>query len=189
MLTAEEVKYEFRKTARYESIDQVTKPIWDEAGRLFVLQGEKKPSAFMWDKEARHIKIFSIFGEPVQSIDRIPELGNFYWRPRPSNILTKKTQQTLRKDFRDLYGKQYKEMENKERAIIQEDLRQSKKAIRDQFLNNFFLPMRRRYEADIDQYKALWPLKENDVVEEPVVVKHVYQYEKLLETKEITRKK
>jgi len=89
-----------------------------------------------------------------------------------------------------LYGKEYKEEEKQERAIIQEDIRIKKKAIRDEFLNNFYLPMRRRYEANIDQYKAMWPLKDDVQMDaEPVAVKHVYHYGDLLETKDYNRKK
>lgn len=65
MLVAEEVKYEFRKTARQEANDALVKPFWDESGRLFVLQGARKPTDFFGDKGTRQIKIFNMFGEQI----------------------------------------------------------------------------------------------------------------------------
>ena len=96
MLLAEEIKWEFRKTARQEQVDLLAQPIWDEVGRLFVLQGQRRPADFMFDKSMRAIKIYSIFGEPIQTIDKIPELNDFQWRPRPSNILSNISNESLR---------------------------------------------------------------------------------------------
>jgi len=77
MLTADEIKWEFRKTARQEQSDLMAIPIWDDVGRLFVLQGIRRPQDLLYDKSLRSIKIYSIFGEPVQSIDKVSELNDF----------------------------------------------------------------------------------------------------------------
>lgn len=69
-MAAEEVGYEFKKTARHEAIDVVTRGVWDKFGRFFVVHGKK--GAGLFDKELRNIKIYSIFGEPLQSIERVP---------------------------------------------------------------------------------------------------------------------
>ena len=86
-----------------------------------------------------------------------------------------------------MYGKQYKEEEKVEKAAVQEEVRLKKKAIRDEFLNSFYLPMRRKYEADLDKYIKLWPLKDSDMSEKAETVTHVYNYGDLIETKRIER--
>lgn len=98
-----------------------------------------------------------------------------------------KDQNTLRKDYRTLYGKLYKEEEKAERTAVQEEVKTKKKAIRDEFLNKFYLPLRRKYEADMDKYIKMWPLKDNDYSEKEEVVTHVYNYGDLVETKKINR--
>lgn len=111
----------------------------------------------------------------------------FDFRPRPQGLLSVKEQTKLRTDFRTLYGKQYKEEEKSERSAVQEEVRLKKKTIRDDFLNNFYLPLRRKYEADLDKYIKMWPLKESDMSEKEEVVTHVYNYGDLVETKKIDR--
>ena len=93
----------------------------------------------------------------------------------------------MRTDFRTLYGKQYKEEEKSERSAVQEEVRLKKKTIRDEFLNNFYLPLRRKYESDMEKYIKLWSLKETDMSEKDEVVTHVYNYGDLVETKKIDR--
>jgi len=179
-LAAEEVKYEFRKTARHETTDGKTVALWDDSGRYFVVYGVKKAGPF--DKEKRNINIYSLFGEKLQSIEKIDQLSLFQFRPRPGQILTKKQLNTLKKDYRKIYGKQHREEELKQRNKVNDNVRETKKGIRDEFLDNFFLPLRRQYEADMEKYKNLWPLKEADLVEN-TTVSHVYQYGDLVETK------
>ena len=55
-------------------------------------------------------------------------------------------------------------------------MRDEKKIIRDEFLYNFFLPLRQKYEEKLDEYEAMWPLKENDMAAEDKVIDHVYHY-------------
>ena len=87
--------------------------------------------------------------------------------------------------MRKLYKDKYQEEEAKERETVETDVNAKKKAIRDTFLNDFYLPLRRKYEKDIPKYMELWPLKDDILEEEPTAVTHVYQYGDLLEKKEI----
>ena len=93
-------------------------------------------------------------------------MTQFNFRPRPDDILDKKALKALKSDYRKKYGKIYREEEVQERKLIQKKVRDEKKVVRDQFLNDFFLPLRRKYEQNIEQYEALWPLKERDFAEE-----------------------
>jgi uncharacterized protein YjaZ len=165
----------------------MTTGVWDEFGRFFTIYGVRNPKSFGASDKYRNVRVFTIFGEPLQSITQIPDLQLFAFRPRPQNILSGKDQAKLKTDFRVLYGKQYKEEEKNEKNAVQEEVRLKKKAIRDEFLNNFYLPMRRKYEADMDKYIKLWPVKDSDMTDKEEVVTHVYNYCDLLETKRIER--
>ena len=58
ILSAGEIKFDFRKTARHETTDSFTTAIWDEFGRFFVIYGTKNPMAFVQDK-LRHSSVHS----------------------------------------------------------------------------------------------------------------------------------
>jgi len=73
LLSADEVKFEFRKTARHEVQDQKTEGQWDQFGRFFTIYGMRRPGPF--DNEKRNIYIYSIFGEPLHHMEKIPQLG------------------------------------------------------------------------------------------------------------------
>lgn len=107
-------------------------------------------------------------------IERIPDMRQFAFRPRPTDILSKKEMKDLKTDYRKKYGKIYREEEIKQRQVIQGKIRDEKKVVRDEFLNNFFLPLRAKYEENIPQYEALWPLKEEQYAKEDVTFDHVY---------------
>ena len=72
----------------------------------------------------------------------------------------------MKENARNLYRKKYFEEEAKEREIVETEVNAKKKAIRDEFLDNFWLPLRRKYESNIDKYIALWPLKDDQFAEE-----------------------
>jgi len=129
-----------------------------------------------------------MFGEPLQSLERLSDMKQFEFRPRPSDILNAKEKKALKADYRKKYGKIYREEEIKERQVVQKKVRDEKKIIRDEFLFNFFTPLREKYEANMDQYEALWPLKESDMAEEDQVVDHVYHYGELLKTDKLIRR-
>lgn len=83
-----------------------------------------------------------MFGQPIQEIEKIPTMTQFAWRPRPNNILTRKEEEKLKTEFRKKYGKMFKEEQLKDNASVNQQVSDSKKLVRDKFLNEFFLPMR-----------------------------------------------
>lgn len=111
-MTTTEVKYEFRKTARHEISDSKSETTWDHLGRYICIYGVKRPGPF--DKEKRSVRIFSILGEQLHLVEKLSELSQFSFRPRPLNILTKKALTALKVDYRKKYGKQYKEEDRKD---------------------------------------------------------------------------
>ena len=114
-MAAEEISFEFKKTSRHEAPDSVSKGVWDKFGRFFVSYGVRKPGLF--DKELRNIKFYSMFGDPLQSIEKIPQMNQFSFRPRPDGILEPKAIKALKTDYRKKYGKIYREEEMKERQL------------------------------------------------------------------------
>jgi uncharacterized protein YeeX (DUF496 family) len=64
-------------------------------------------------------------------------------------------------------------------------LQQQKKKVRDEFLQNFFLPLRQDYESKIDQYKALFPIKESDMSQEPAEIEEIYAYGEVISTRKV----
>ena len=87
MIDKEIEVFEFRKTARHEATDAKTTCVWDYFGRGFIIHGERKPGPF--DKEKRSIRFFSLYGEPLEQIERVPELSRFAFRPRPQVLEAK----------------------------------------------------------------------------------------------------
>ena len=51
-----------------------------------------------------------------------------------------------------MYKTTFKEAEKEERRAVNEQVRQAKKEIRDKFLDEFYLPLRREYEENIQKY-------------------------------------
>ena len=50
-------------------------------------------------------------------------------------------------------------------------------------MNTFFLPLRREYETKLDEYQALWPLKQEKMVEGELEI--IYSYEQVISEKKI----
>lgn len=69
----------------------------------------------------------------------------------------------LKADARKKYKEKYNAEEGKYREEVETDVNTKKKTIRDEFMDNFFLPLRHKYEADIEKYIELWPLKEDQM--------------------------
>ena len=44
-------------------------------------------------------------------------------------------------------------------------IKDQKKKVREEFLNQFFLPLRREFEAQKDKYESLWSIKPKDMAE------------------------
>lgn len=185
-MAAEVIGFEFKKTSRHDASDQNPCGVWDKFGRFFVAYGRK--GAGLFDKELRSIKIYSMFGQPLQTIEKVANMNAFSFRPRPDDILKAKELKVLQKDYRKNYGKTYREEEIKERKLVQGKVRDDKKVIRDEFLNNFFLPLRRKYEQNLEQYEALWPLKDDKMLPEEQTIDHVYHYGELQKTEKLIRK-
>jgi len=167
--------FEFKKTARHESNDAKTTVVWDDFGKAFVIHGEKA-TVGPFDKEKRSIRFFTMYGEPLLTIDRLPEMNHFSFRPRPNNLLNKNQTVTLKKTYRKTYKKTFKEEEKSEKATANETMRTSKKKIRDEFLNDFYIPNRKAYDDNIDKFIAIWPIKDDDLTPEPVAVNHIFHY-------------
>lgn len=171
-MQAAEALFEFKKTNRNLAPDNNNRGIWDKYGRFFVSHGVRGGSYF--DKDLRSIRIYSMFGDSLQSIEKIPGMSQFSFRPRPDDLLDAKALKDLKNDFKKKYGKICREEEIQERKMIQDKIREDKKVIRDEFIYNFFLPLRRKYEENIEQYEALWPLKDDEMEPELHTFDHVY---------------
>ena len=115
-MAAEVVSFEFKKLSRHEALDKNPVGVWDKFGRFFVSYGRRDVGLF--DKELRNIKIYSMMGDPLQSLEKIPQMNQFDFRPRPNDILSAKQLKTLKDDYRKKYGKIYRQEEFKERQII-----------------------------------------------------------------------
>ena len=139
-MQATEEKFEFRKTARHEVSDTKSETEWDQMGRFLCIYGVKKPGLF--DKEKRTIRIFSLLGEQLLIIEKLNELSQFKFRPRPNNILSKKAMNTLKAEYRKKFGKLFKEEEKKDNSKQQDEVRARKIETTNEFINNFYLPLR-----------------------------------------------
>ena len=50
----------------------------------------------------------------------------------------------------------------------------------DEFLNNFFIPLRKEFEKNRDKYEKMFPIKKEDYLEEPIQMDIVYSYDKVI---------
>ena len=82
----------------------------------------------------------------MHEIEKLTDLQTFQWRPRPAQILSKKELTALKKDYRTKYGKIYRDDQHKDTQKQQGETRERKGAVIDDFLENFFLPLRAKYE-------------------------------------------
>lgn len=55
----------------------------------------------------------------------------------------------------------------------------------NEFINTFYLPLRKKYEADIEWYKANWPIKEAEYEKDPATVNHLYAYGETINLKKV----
>lgn len=78
----------------------------------------------------------------------------------------------------------FRDEEKKVKKAETSEVQASKKMIRDEFLNTFFMPLRKEFEDNIPKYEELWPIKEKDMLTEPVEIEIIYSYDNILsETK------
>lgn len=138
-LVGAEKKFEFRKIARHEDPNSMSSATWDFSGRYFAVIGEMKP----FDREKlKSFRIFSMFGELLTLKEKVLMLSHFRFRPRPNNILTKNQMTKLKQTYREKYAKKLREEDRLEKKVANEGIADSKKLIRDKFLNEFFMPLR-----------------------------------------------
>lgn len=177
--------YEYRKTARYEVTEKNVKHVvgkWDQNGRYFVLFGKKSSP---YDKQTKSIKIYNMFGELLQQFKDIQGLESVQFRPRPTGILKKDAAAKLKKTFKTKYEKIFKEEEAQEKKAMADVVKEQRKVIRDDFLNNFFVPLRQQYESKIDEHKALFPIKEKDMAEESASYHNIYAFKEVISQRRI----
>ncbi len=78
----------------------------------------------------------------------------------------------------------FKEEEKTEKKQLNSVIKESKKKVRDEFLNTFFLPLRKEFEGQRDKYEALFPIKASQMADQMVEVEIIYSYENVVsETK------
>jgi len=143
----------------------------------------RKSSNF--DKGAKSVKFFNMFGELLQVFTDVLNLERVEFRPRPRDILKKDKLKALSKDYKKKYEGLFKEEEineKKQQADIQKDQR---KLVRDDFLNNFFIPARQQYEKDMDKYRALFPIRESDMAKEQADYFNIYAFKETISQRKI----
>lgn len=181
-LVGSEKKFEFRKIARHDDPNSMSSAIWDQTGRYFAIIGEMKQ--FDRDQQ-KSFRIFSMFGELLTLREKVVRLSNFSFRPRPTGILAKNQLTKLKQTAREKYAKKLREEDRLEKKVANDDIQDSKKVVRDKFLNEFFMPLRQDYEKNIDQYIKLWPIKDEDMVAEATQVDHVFAFGEVIETRRL----
>jgi len=83
------------------------------------------------------------------------------------------------------YKAKFDEEERAEREKYKNIVKKKRKEVRDDFLNNFFLPLRQKYEDDIDKYKALFPIKEKDMDDKDREYKNIYQHGEVINSRKL----
>jgi hypothetical protein len=93
-----------------------------------------------------------MFGEVLMMYNDIYSLDQVRFRPRPSDTLNDNTMKKLKKDYKKKYEQLFKNEETTEKKVASDIVKDQRKKIRDDFLDNFFLPLRNQYDADIPKY-------------------------------------
>lgn len=107
------------------------------------------------------------------------------FRPRPTDLLKKDQLQKLKKEFKKKYEKLLKDEEATEKKAQADVVKEQRKVIRDDFLNNFFLPLRQKYEASLPKFQALFPLKESDLADQPAEYTNIYAFKETVSQRKI----
>jgi hypothetical protein len=180
-LQSAEEKFEFKKTAKVDIYETKFEDVWDQTGRYLAIYGIKRSPL---DKTEKSVKFYNIFGEALGSFEKLSNLQQFKWRPRPQGILKIKDIQKLKTEYKTKYLKKFKEEEKSEKKEVSSVVKESKKKIRDEFFSKFFVPLRQEFEEQIDKYEQLWPIKEKDMHDKEVDIEIVYAFDSVLrETK------
>jgi len=86
-LAAVDDTYEYKKIARHDVSEKDWNAHWDFQGRYFVIFGRKRSQ---FDKTAKSIKFYNMFGEPLMFWADIYGLDQVRFRPRPNDTLTER---------------------------------------------------------------------------------------------------
>ena len=155
---------------------------WDQNGRYFLMQGRKTLNL---DKSPKSIKMFNMFGELLEVYNDIIGLDQAHFRPRPLDILKADKIKKLKKDYKKMYEQMFKEEEQTEKKTQTDLVKDQRKKIRDDFLNNFFIPLRTEYESNVNKYKAIFPIKESDMATEEVTIQNIYQFGEIINIRKL----
>jgi len=85
--------------------------------------------------------------------------------------------------LKEKYKTKFDEEERSEKSVQTKITKNKRKEVRDDFLNNFFLPLRQKYEEDIETYKALFPIKEKEMHDEEREYKNIYQHGEVINSR------
>mmetsp|Transcript_31429 Transcript_31429/g.48043 ORF Transcript_31429/g.48043 Transcript_31429/m.48043 type:complete len:522 (-) Transcript_31429:13-1578(-) len=173
-LSAVEDTYEFKKLAKHEIKDKRWYTMWDKEGRFFVIQGRRT----LLDKQPKQIKIYNMFGELVEHHLNLLDLDQLHFRPRPNDILRNDKVKKLKKDYKKIYEKMFKDEEAAEKKAQTDIVTEQRLKVQNDFLDNFFLPMREKYEAKMDKYEELFPIKEKDMAAKEFSAESLYSITK-----------
>lgn len=165
--------YEFQKIARHDVKDRNWIARWDQSGRYFMIHGRKTMSL---DRSAKNVMFYNIHGELIDKIENVPHLEQVQFRNRATDVLKPNQIKQLKKDYKKKYGTIIDKEQAQEKKAQNDIIKDKRKKIRDDFLENFFMPLRQEYEENVDKYQALFPIKETDMNEEKVEQINIYQY-------------
>jgi hypothetical protein len=154
--------YEFQKIGKHEVRDRKWTARWDQTGRYFMIHSRK---ATPFDRTAKYIQFYNIHGELIDKIENVPQLDQVQFRTRASDILSANKIKSLKNDYKKKYGPIVDKEHAEEKKAQNDIIKDKRKKIRDNFLDNFFLPLRKEYEDNMDKYKALFPLKDSDMAD------------------------
>eukprot|EP00347_Sterkiella_histriomuscorum_P005175 403357608 len=181
-LSSAEEKFEFKKTAKQDIYETKFEEVWDQTGRYLAIYGIKRSPL---DKTEKSVKFYNIFGDLLSQHEGLQNLQQFKWRPRPTGTLKPKEVQKIKSEYKTKYLKKFKEEEKSQKKATTSVEKEQRKQIRDEFLNNFFLPLRKEFEDNISEYEKLWPIKDKDMAATEVELEIIYAYDNVISERKI----
>lgn len=115
----------------------------------------------------------------------IYSLDQVRFRPRPNDSLTENQKTKLKKEYKKKYEQLFKNEETTEKKVASDIVKDQRKKIRDDFLDNFFIPLRRQYEQDISKYQNLFPIKEADMDKDLATTKDIFSFKETISQRKI----
>ena len=83
-----------------------------------------------------------MFGELLDIHEDIQGLDYVRFRSRAKEILKPDKVKKLKKNYKTIYEQMFKDEQNAEKKVQNDIVKDKRKQIRDDFLNNFFIPLR-----------------------------------------------